>query len=204
MKTEVAMQRELFGMPISQKSKSEFFSGTDLVRAGNKWRALNGLPLFNEKQWLKNSSTTDFIKELEAKFGPVKSSKSGRGGHTWLHPLLFIDMALAISPKLKVEVYQWLFDHLIKNRNDSGDSYKLMCGNLYVHSTSKRDFPKFIAGTAKKIKAACSVKDWESATEQQLALRDKIQNNIALLSDVLSSNDEAVRLGIIKSIEHSK
>ena len=35
------MKRELFGQEISQKSKSEFFSATDLLRAGNKYRAMN-------------------------------------------------------------------------------------------------------------------------------------------------------------------
>jgi len=38
MKTEVIMRRELFGQPISQQSKTEFFSATDLVYAENMWR----------------------------------------------------------------------------------------------------------------------------------------------------------------------
>ena len=47
MKTEVVMKREIFGKEIKQKSKSEFFSATDLERAGNAWRATNGLGLFD-------------------------------------------------------------------------------------------------------------------------------------------------------------
>ena len=43
MKTEVILKRELLGGEISQKSKSEYFSATDLIRVGNKWRSLNGL-----------------------------------------------------------------------------------------------------------------------------------------------------------------
>ena len=42
MVTEVIMKRELFGHEISQKSKSEFFSATDLSKAGNEWRRSNG------------------------------------------------------------------------------------------------------------------------------------------------------------------
>ena len=52
----------------------------------------------------------------------------GRGQHLWVHPLLFIDMALWLNPKLKLEVYEWLFDKLLMYRNDSGDSFKRMCG----------------------------------------------------------------------------
>ena len=47
MKTQVLMKRELFGCEITQQSKTEFFSATELVSAGNKWRASNGLINFN-------------------------------------------------------------------------------------------------------------------------------------------------------------
>ena len=99
MKTAVLMQRELFGMPIHQNSKTEYFSATDLVKAGNKWRGINGLPQFNDKAWFKNKDTKEFIYEIESKYGQAKISARGRGQHTWIHPLLFIDMALAISQK---------------------------------------------------------------------------------------------------------
>jgi hypothetical protein len=35
---------------------------------------------------------------------------------------------------LKIEVYSWLFDKLIKYRNNSGDSYKKMAGALFENS----------------------------------------------------------------------
>lgn len=201
MKTAVIMKRELFGSQISQHSKTGMFSATDLVRVGNKWRASNGKELFTMKTWLNNKSTKEFISELELRYGKdnVKKSARGRGSHTWLHPLLFIDMALAISPKLKIETYEWLFDNLIKFRNDGGDSYKQMCGALYVRASSKTNFPHFVSDVAKKIKLACNVKDWETATAKQLKKRDKIHNDIALLADVLNNNDEAVRISIFKS-----
>ncbi len=200
MKTAVVMQRDLFGMPISQNSKTEFFSSTDLVKAGNKWRVINGIGLFDEKAWFKNKNTKEFIDELEKKYGVVKISARGRGQHTWIHPLLFIDMALSISPSLKIEAYEWLFDQLIKNRNESGDSYKGMCGSLFVRHTQKSNFHLYIQKVANQIKMACGVTDWQSASEDQLKKRDKLHNDIALLADVLNSNDDAVRIAIIKAI----
>ena len=104
MKTEVIMRRELFGVEVSQKSKSEMLSGTDLVRAGNKWRRSNDLSDFNLSQWLKKQSTIEFVSELEKKYGKAIVKGRGRTAHTWMHPLLFIDCALAISPKLKIEI----------------------------------------------------------------------------------------------------
>ena len=129
----------------------------------------------------------------------VKKSARGRGSHTWFHPLLFIDMALSISPTLKIEAYEWLFDNLIRYRNEGGDSYKRMCGALFVRTTRKTAFPLYISSVAKQIKLACGVVDWEHASQQQLEKRKKLHNDIELLSEVLNNNDEAVRLAILKS-----
>lgn len=196
MKTVVQMRRELFGTEVRQKSDSEFFSLTDLVKSGNKWRATNGMAAFNLSAWLSSKGTMEFIDELSGKFGKVLIKGRGRGACTWGHPLLFIDCALAISPRLKVETYEWLFDNLIKNRNESGDSYKKMSGALYASSKCKQSFYKEIQSVAKLIRVACECSDWQGATEAQLSKRDKIQEAIALLSEVLRDNKQAVRLGI--------
>lgn len=204
MKTEVKMKRELFGMEITQKSKSEFFSATDLVKAGNKFRAINGLQPFDLSEWLRYKSTKEFIDALEARFGKVKISARGRGTHTWVHPYLFIDIALAIDPQLKIEVYQWLYDHLLRYRNDSGDSFKKMTGALYQNATNKSSFTKDIKSLCRYIKNECGVKDWQTANENQLKLRDRMHENIALLCDVLRDNDKAVNYGIRKAIDDFK
>lgn len=199
MKTEVIMKRLLFNCEISQKSKSEFLSATDLVKAGNKWRISNGIIPFDLSEWFRQKGTKEFIIELENKFGKVKISGRGRGNHTWVHPLLFIDIALAISPKLKIETYEWLYDNLLKNRNNSGDSFKKMTGTLWVNCTNKSEFSDLIKDICYQIRLECNVDDWQKANEIQLKLRDKIHNNISLLGNVLRNNCEAVRLGIIEA-----
>ena len=200
METQVIMKRELFGCQISQQSKTEFFSATELVNAGNKWRLSNGYKEFNLSQYLKSSSFVEFKKELESKYGNVLSSSKGRNSNTWVHPLLFIDIALAINPKLKIEVYEWLFDNLIRFRNDSGDSYKEMSAAIYVRFTNKRDFPNYIQRVANYIKSQLKVDDWQKATEEQLRKRDLIHNSIRLLCNVLNDTDQAVRIGVKENI----
>jgi len=200
MKTEVVMKRELFGKEIRQKSQSEYFSATDLVNAGNRWRFEKGLPLFNFSMWLKKESTIEFIRELEKQFGNVIIKGRGRNSVTWVHPFLFIDIALAISPTLKIEVYSWLYDHLLKYRNNSGDSYKKMAGALYLKCSNKSEFPKYITRVANIIKAELNIKDWNCASEKDLEKRDRIHENIALLSDILPLED-AIRIGIKKGME---
>jgi hypothetical protein len=201
MKTEVIMKRQLFNQNISQKSLNGFLSATDLVQAGNIWRIQNGKEIFNLKNYIHTKSTKEFIAELEKQFGRVKINSKGKNSHTWVHPFLFIDLALAISPHLKIEVYSWLTDHLLKYRNDSGDSYKKMAGALYLNINNKSLFKDILQKTANRIKLECKVKDWQTATEDQLKLRDKIQENIALLTDVLHNIDQVVEIAIKKAKE---
>lgn len=196
MVTEVIMKRELFGYEISQKSKSEFFSATDLHRAGNAWRRKNNLCDFNMSSWLSSNGTKEFIKSLEKEFGQAIIKGRGKGHHTWVHPYLFIDLALAINPNLKIQVYKWLYDKLIEYRNYSGDSYKKMVGAIFDRYGNKALFPKYIQDCANKIKYALNVKDWNSSTEDQLKQRDKIHDYTAILINVMSDTDKALDLAI--------
>jgi len=200
MKTQVLIKRELFGSEIAQQSKTSFFSATDLVRVGNKWRNSRDLSSFNLSLFLKSKSAMEFIEELNNKYDIVISKGRGRNSVTWVHPLLFIDIALAMNPSLKIEVYEWLFDNLIKFRNDSGDSYKEMSAAIWQRFQNKREFPKYIIRVANYIRKACKVEDWNAATEEQLKQRDKIHYSIKTLTNVLTNTDEAVRLGVKENI----
>jgi len=198
MKTEVIMKRELFGREIRQKSKSELFSATDLVNAGNRWRIINNLSIFNLSSFLNLDKTTEFVKQLENEYGQIVIKGRGRSSTTWVHPFLFIDIALALDPKLKIEVYKWLYDHLLKYRNESGDSYKKMAGAIACNTPSKNVVNK-IRETAKQIKDKLDVKSWEEASEEQLRQRDKIHEKIADFADVIPV-DDAIRIAFKKVI----
>lgn len=199
METAVLMERKLFDCSIRQNSKTGMFCVNDLLVAGNHWRALNKLPAFNFSSWQQTQSTKEFIAALENQFENVIYTKRGNSGSTWYHPYLFIDLALAISPTLKIEVYSWLYDELLKYRNFSGDSYKKMCGAIFDRTSSKSTFPRDIAKLAEHIKNQCEVKDWQTATESQLRLRDKMHENIALLVEVMNNINQAIRIGIMKA-----
>jgi hypothetical protein len=201
MKTEVIMKRSLFGELVSQNNQTGFICANDIVMAGNKYRVSNSIKMFDFRSWIDSQSNKEFIKEMELQFGHVIETKRGANGGTWMHPFLCIDLALAIDPKLKIEVYKWLYDELLKVRNDSGDSYKKMCGALYQNCSNKSNFHRGVTTTAKMIQNACGVKDWQKASEEQLKLRDKIHENISLLCDVLRDNNQSIRIGILKALK---
>ena len=203
MKTPVIMKRPFIDGEVSQNSKTGYLSLTDLLIIGNKWRVENNLPIFNQAVFFQTKSIKEFIKYLENEAGEsVKINSKGKNSHTWLHPYLFIDVALSINPKLKIKVYKWITDELLKYRNDSGDSYKKLTGAIYDTISNKSDFKTIIKDVANKIKEECNVKDWQKATEEQLKLRDKIYNNIFVLSDILKDIDNLVEIAIKKAMEN--
>ncbi len=205
MKTAVLMERKLFDGIIHQNSKTEFLSATDLLLVGNKFRIGLGLRPFDYRVWMRAAQVKEFMRELEHQVGEaVWVPARGRGQHTWCHAYLFIDLALAINPKLKIEVYKWLFDYLIRSRNESGDSYKEMIGALYFHHGNKSTFGKYTQDVCKRIRQTVGVDPenesaWQSATEEQLAHRNNIHNSIRILARVLRDNEQAVRLGILEA-----
>ena len=198
MKTEVVMCRPIFGQEVRQKSKSEFLCASDLVKVGNVERRKMGLKDFRLNEWMKAKATQEFLQDLEQKYGKVTVQIKKE---MWFHPLLFIDLALALHPKLKVEAYEWLYDQLLKNRDSSGDSYKLMSGAIYTHFDNKAQFPRYISTLATHIQKICGVEDWQRANQNQLRLRDKIHSNIALVANVLRDPNQAVEIGIREALK---
>jgi len=202
MKTEVFLQRPLLDGIVRQSNQNEYLNVNDLLIIGNRWRLNNGLNVINYQYWEKQSNTQEFLTHLKENIGkePILS-KRGKTGERWMHPFAFIDLALYLNPKLKLTVYEWIYDQLIKYRNNSGDSYKKMAGALWINCTNKSNYQKGMMHVAEMIKNACNVNKWENASEQQLKLRDKIHENISLLCDVLKDPNQAVNIGIKKAIE---
>lgn len=193
MKTEVIMSRKLFNGEVRQKHKTEFLSATDLVKAGNQWRSENGLSNFNLSQWLKSQSTKEFVNSLEAVIGrKAFTNTRGRNGGVWVHPYLFIDLALAISPTLKVEVYTWLNDHLLKYRDDSGESYKRMTKALSDRMNDADKFRRFLIPLAVRIKRKIGVSDWDKATEKQLKEREDLHIQIETVAKYARNPNSAI------------
>ena len=111
--TEVFMQRNLAGIVVKQSNQTEMFNVTDLVDGFNELRKAEGL---TEKRLLKyweNESTQEFIEALEKqtpeKGGLLKKvcrGKDNRG--TWVHPAIFVDIAMWLNPEFKAKVMIWL------------------------------------------------------------------------------------------------
>lgn len=118
------------GLLVQQRMKDGMFNATALLK---QWNDSMG----QQKQmihYFDNSSTKEFIDTIQTKehFTQwnsvyVKSkARADRGGGTWMHPMLFIDFAMWINPAFKYDVLRFIYDEMIKYRNEAGDAYKYL------------------------------------------------------------------------------
>lgn len=209
MKTEVIMKRDLLGNEIRQRSKSGMFSANDILTVGNKLRMEAGLPLKDLSQYFDNESTKEYIDAIKWEFlldiEEIKISTKGRNGGTWVHPMVFIDLAMWLNPELKVKIVKWVMDELIANRNFSGDSYKEMNQALTEKFPDKVSV-EFYIKLANHIANNCGItrrdKDrWQNATIYQLKMRDDMQKLITIYCDVVDDISDCINKAIRKVVE---
>lgn len=200
------MERELFGSVIRQKHKSEMLSATDLINAYNKNIIAETGDVRKAKEfrnYKKLSSTIEFIETLEEELGSdTKLIQNGKDN--WVHPYVFLDIALWLNPKFKAKVYKWLYDSLLINRDISGNSYNKLSGIVFKHKKPFGEAKSELKSIATAIQVACDISSskknkWESATEEQLSLRNRIHDYICLMYPILG--DDAVDLAITKAKE---
>lgn len=126
-----------------------------------QWNSVKGNEQRKMEEFLTAKNTQKFIDALiaeEAECGlgenspkidnqVVKKSKvkiKGLAGRpkeqVWMHPFLFTKFAMWINPRFEVKVIKFVYDEMIRYRNDAGDAYKeLGCA---VSKIVSKDFMK--------------------------------------------------------------
>jgi hypothetical protein len=81
------------------------------------------------------SPTKEYIKtiiereKLTGKNDVVKAVR-GKNGGTWMHPMLFFDFAMWLNPNFRYDVIKFVYDQMIKFRNDAGDAYRELSSSV--------------------------------------------------------------------------
>lgn len=125
MKTNQEMIRTMGVFQVIQRTSDGYFNASGLLK---QWNDSTGM----QKQmvhYTNASSTNEFIKALIDEEGlkernHVLIQKRGKNGGTYMHPLLFLDFAMWINPSFKIKVLKFVYDEMIRYRNDAGDAYK--------------------------------------------------------------------------------
>lgn len=150
MKSNQEMVRRIEKFAVTQRTSDGFFDGSELLR---QWNAVEGNQQRKMARFLEMDSTKEFlaalaIDENERKSHSAKmhhgdnqqvtkndliimvkgrNTKSGRTpDKVWMNPLLFIKFAMWINPTFEVKVLRFVYDEMIKYRNEAGNAYREM------------------------------------------------------------------------------
>lgn len=202
MVTTQIIERPFYDGVVQQNHKTGFFNTQQIIELGNRYRKSTGLSPVRLDSYLSSNKTKEFIKQIleEESITLVMETKRGRYGGTWMHPLLFIDFAMYISPSFKYTALTWLTDNLLKNRDESGDNYKRMVHALDVNYAIGGRIGLEIPKMARRIKYALNVDDWNKANDEQLKKRKLIHDAIIFGSDFKPDLNELVDKAIKKVI----
>ena len=164
MKTNQNLIRKMGDYDVIQRTSDGYFDGNALLYQWNK----SGIGKREMKRFLESATTVEFMKTIEKResqqialvrngdFQTVitsksRSTKSGRvPDKVWMHPFLFIDFAMWINPEFKYDVIQFVYDQLIKYRNDAGDTYRDMASAI-AKIAPKDQIPQSIQHVAKAV-----------------------------------------------------
>lgn len=129
---------------VLQRTSDGYFDGNALLR---QWNSVKENPQRKLTEFTENTRVSEFVEALKEEIvqgslgeaSPkldiqvlIRSKcKSGKKGgrpieQVWMHPYLFIKFAMWINPRFEVKVIKFVYDELIKYRNESGDAYKEM------------------------------------------------------------------------------
>jgi hypothetical protein len=153
-----------------QRTSDGYFNATKLVE---KWNSEKG----EKKQlgnYMKTQSTNDYIEQLK-KEGIEKPIIAGRGNNensgTWVHPKVFVDLAMWVSVEFKSKVIDYVIDGLIKSRHDAGDYYNEMTKAIletYVDYYNVKPPAHVYIDEANMVKSLVVSKDRNNMTENEL------------------------------------
>lgn len=188
MKTNQLMKRDFQGQEVTQRTDNSYLSATDLLSCYNE-NSETKKRLFD---FMNNQGTKEFAEALCLQLNlndensrylesSLLISTRGKSGATFMHPYLFIKFAMWLSPDFEVKVIGWVFDNLIKIRNQAGDHYLQMCQvihDVYTEAMGRKPDPLVFIKEANFLKSLAfgsREKERNEATEQELKLLTALQ-----------------------------
>lgn len=131
MKTNQIMTRPMGNFHVEQRTKDGMFNATALLKQWNLNTQKSGdLKKKDLDDFFSNKNVKEFIsaliseENLDGRNSTYVTSRGKYNGGTWMHPILFIKFAMWLNPRFEVQVIKFVYDQMLKYRNDAGDAYK--------------------------------------------------------------------------------
>lgn len=179
MKTNQDMIRYIDTFSVVQRTSDGYFDGGELLR---QWNSVEGNPRRRMSEFIDSPKVKEFLKALaedeshsrKADIGENqllikikgRSTKQGRNpDKVWMNPLLFIKFAMWINPTFEVKVLRFVYDEMIRYRNEAGDAY------IELGAAVQKIVPKdFMPKAMKKVGEALN---WVVFNQHEKMLRNK-------------------------------
>ncbi len=209
MKTNQNLIRKMGEFDVTQRTQDGMFNANALLQ---QWNKKNGNTRRRMDDFLDSQNTKAFIetiKEQESEGrnfaipdnqivtkGRARTLSSGlrKAADIWMHPFLFIDFAMWLNPKFKYDVLKFVYDDLIKFRNDAGTAYIEMCEQV-ASISNKKETADNIKKVAQAINFIAQNKHEKmirnEADEDQMKEYVRVQKEITML----------IKRGFIKSFD---
>ncbi len=189
--------RELCGVNVRVR-QDEFICLNDILYIVDSERIKEKLRPIDFSNFMQLDNIKAFVAELKKELNGeepyIKIRKNGLG---WVHPFFAIKILTHYNPRFEVQVYKWLWDYLVQNRIQGIDSFKAMCGTLWKYADRKDKFNKDIKALCNIIKQKIGVNDeWNKATKEQLAQRDKLHELIIDFTNTFKNSKTGVRYAL--------
>lgn len=131
MKTNQVLIRKMGEHEVCQRTSDRMFNATALLKQWNDYSGQNK----EIKKFFENQSTQEFIKTLieDENLNGEKSAylkTRGKNGGTWMHPYLFIDFAMWLNTKFKLQVLKFVSDELLVYRDEAGEGHKILAKQI--------------------------------------------------------------------------
>lgn len=151
MKTNQNLVRQMGDFEVIQRTKDGMFNATQLL---SQWNQSTGMKK-EIYDFFKFKNTKEFVEVLEKEenlntANPPYLKTRGKYGGTWMHPYLFVKFAMWINPKFEYHVIKFVYDELIRYRNDAGDAYRSLSSAMQK-ITPKRQMPTAMSHVAQAL-----------------------------------------------------
>ncbi len=161
MKTNNVILRPMGQFQVQQRTKDGMFNATALLKQWNNY--VENLNTQNSGYYKRKDlddffatkNNKEFISALieEENLNGENSAylaSRGKNGGTWMHPILFVKFAMWLNPQFEVKVIKFVYDEMIKYRNEAGDAYKELSAAIYT-IVDKSQMPSRMAEVSKGI-----------------------------------------------------
>ena len=197
MKTNQNLIRKMGDFDVIQRTSDQMFNATALLR---QWNEHSG----DKKEITKffdNENTKEFVNALmsEENLNTQNSAylkSRGKTGGTWMHPILFVKFAMWLNPRFEVKVIKFVYDELIKYRNEAGDAYKEMSS-----AVAKIVPSAFLPTSIQKVAQALNFIVYNQH-ESEIRNKQAEESKVRELSELEKDVAKLINGNFIKSFDH--